>query len=468
MAERAFPHDDTEYLADDLRMWFIGRTCGVINATREDFITWPSGGMQITVGEGYAYIKTGTGTRGGVVYGNTSPITFDLDAADSVLDRIDAIVLRYDKESNSTKLLLKKGVPASNPVGYWPDRSIVGYELVLKYIHVDHGIGSITEESIKDVILDETLCGLASDTLSRIPTQQFQNAFDAWFEHVKGQLTEDTAGNLQYQIDTKSRICDGTGALIENGVMTPNTNILVNSDFVSGLVNQKGLLSYEVGNKLEYTIDMWRSYNVKVEIIRPEGGITITNNDTVAHGFRQQMNIINRTATLMIEVGEVSGRVTKNGTKVLKQGINIFKMDNMQDDNISIILNGGTKINLKRIKLELGNYYTGMQYWDRTIEELKCRKRLIIKTVSIMAYQITSNKAYFMLDYEPMEKTPTCSLSNAIIRNKAGSNLTMTDSIEVNSVSDRRAILIANFNTNISSETMLRLSANVTLDAYDY
>ena len=43
----AYPLDDTEYLAEDLRMFHAGRTPGLFNITGEDFEVKSAGGMNI-------------------------------------------------------------------------------------------------------------------------------------------------------------------------------------------------------------------------------------------------------------------------------------------------------------------------------------------------------------------------------------------------------------------------------------
>ena len=51
MSQTAFPLDDTPYLAQDLRLWHIGRTTGIINATVTDFTVTPVDGIN-----GFAWI----------------------------------------------------------------------------------------------------------------------------------------------------------------------------------------------------------------------------------------------------------------------------------------------------------------------------------------------------------------------------------------------------------------------------
>lgn len=212
MAEISYPLDNTDYLAKNLRLWHIGRTSGVINATGNDFQTKAGTGMKTIVSEGYAYVRTGTSELGGVVYGNDDSIELSHDPANALLDRYDAIVLRYSSTENETKIVVVKGSESSNPTRYQPVRNETTYELILKYVKINHGISSITDDLIEDSIMDDDVCGIAVDSLANLPTKQYEeqikawlenseSEFISWFENVKGQLGEDAAGNLQNQID---------------------------------------------------------------------------------------------------------------------------------------------------------------------------------------------------------------------------------------------------------------------------
>lgn len=65
-------------------------------------------GMEVLLSEGYANIR-------GYFYKNDAPITFTLDSADSVLNRIDRIVIKLDIVNRTMKAVLKKGTLGSSP-----------------------------------------------------------------------------------------------------------------------------------------------------------------------------------------------------------------------------------------------------------------------------------------------------------------------------------------------------------------
>lgn len=239
MAERCFPLNDTDYLAEDMRMFHAGRSVGVINVTGNDFLTRPGTGMQVIVAKGVAYLKTDVDGLGGIVYANQSDLTLNLDPADAILQRYDAIVIRYEKETNTCAMKIVKGEFSSSPTKYIPERTAVAYELVIKYIHVRQGIGAVTSDLIEDAILNEDVCGIAVDTLASVPTGQYdqqfntwltqeqsdfsdwrnqqqqdfntwkdnsEDSFEEWFAEIKNQLNSDVAGALQKQIVQNSPI----------------------------------------------------------------------------------------------------------------------------------------------------------------------------------------------------------------------------------------------------------------------
>lgn len=74
-------------------------------------------GLVITNGTGLEVILgTGCANIRGYFYKNDAPIVFNLDAADSVLNRIDRIVIKLDIINRNMKAILKKGTLGSNPV----------------------------------------------------------------------------------------------------------------------------------------------------------------------------------------------------------------------------------------------------------------------------------------------------------------------------------------------------------------
>ena len=79
------------------------------------------------------------------------------------------------------------------------------YQIALAQVKVGAGATMITEADITDTRADSTLCGLVTGTVHEINidgvTKQYAQIFSDWFQSIKDNLSGDTAGNLQNQID---------------------------------------------------------------------------------------------------------------------------------------------------------------------------------------------------------------------------------------------------------------------------
>ncbi|HUM44130.1 MAG TPA: hypothetical protein PKI14_14405, partial [Fervidobacterium sp.] len=168
--------------------------------------------MVITVKAGKAWIK-------GYYYINDGDMNFTLAPADGVLKRIDRVVLRADFVNRTINLAVKKGAFSSNPVAPALERTADIYELGLADVFVGAGVGVITQANITDLRLNNNLCGISHALVEQVDTttifnqykswyEQYiagaQAEFDAWFQSVQDILDENTAMQLQSQIDSLS------------------------------------------------------------------------------------------------------------------------------------------------------------------------------------------------------------------------------------------------------------------------
>lgn len=118
-----------------------------------------------------------------------------------------------------------KGEYASTAVAPSLTRNAEVYELELCEISIPAGTTKITQSLITDKRLDKNLCGIVHGVVDQIDTTtllkqmedwfaRFQESargdlndleaeFDTWFQTIQGKLSEDIAGSLQLQIDTK-------------------------------------------------------------------------------------------------------------------------------------------------------------------------------------------------------------------------------------------------------------------------
>ena len=102
-----------------------------------------------------------------------------LPLADAQRPRIDRVVLRYDAAARKSYLLVLEGTPASTPTAPAISRTNLLYDLCLAQITRPAGSTAITAGNITDTRLDESLCGVMSDGVTRIPTDQLLKAAQA-------------------------------------------------------------------------------------------------------------------------------------------------------------------------------------------------------------------------------------------------------------------------------------------------
>ncbi len=156
-----------------------------------------NGGMGVNVAAGAAIMD-------GFLYYNDEPKPLTIGTAHAILPRIDSIMLRWNISAASINAVVVEGTPQSNPVAPAPVRSSTTFDFQLATVRINAGVGSITAANITDTRPDQTVCGITSGyngvNIDAMMTQ-YTTEFGEWFESIKGQLSEDAAGNLQTQLD---------------------------------------------------------------------------------------------------------------------------------------------------------------------------------------------------------------------------------------------------------------------------
>ena len=155
-------------------------------------------GMGVQMSEGYCNVD-------GKVRFFEAPVSFTLATANNAYDRIDTIVIERNDTDRDITAKVVTGTASASPTPKAPVRANGVYQLVVAQIRVAAGATSITAQDITDKRMDTSVCGYV---VSAVQTPdfselyaQFTAAFGAWFDEMKGQLSEDAAGNLQLQID---------------------------------------------------------------------------------------------------------------------------------------------------------------------------------------------------------------------------------------------------------------------------
>ena len=186
---------DRKYDARQMGEMFDGLIMGGVFMSIGDALkTTPSSGMTVAVGTGRAWFLH-TWTK------NDSEHLIEVSAAESVLNRIDTIVLDVDNteavRNNTIKLI--KGTPASNAKRPNLINTTDHKQIPLADILVPAGATTLATTNITNIV-GTSECPYVTGPLSIIQNDDilaaWQEEFDTWFEGVKGSLDGDTAGNL--------------------------------------------------------------------------------------------------------------------------------------------------------------------------------------------------------------------------------------------------------------------------------
>lgn len=163
---------------------------------------------------------------------DTSTVPVTIATASSQYPRIDSVVIERNDADRAFYIKVVTGsLSGDTPVAPAPVRSGGVYQLVLAHIYVPAGSTTIETANITDTRTDAYLCGWITGTVDEIDISQLlaqsTEQFDAWFQEMKDQLSEDAAGNLQLQVDervTKRELFSanpdrsGTGQILETVV----------------------------------------------------------------------------------------------------------------------------------------------------------------------------------------------------------------------------------------------------------
>jgi hypothetical protein len=191
----SYPLNETNYLAEDAQLFTCTRTSGVYSSNEDYKVTaMTDRPMEILVSSGIAWIRYER--FAGIVAANKSDITLKLDTADSTLNRIDRVVIRFNRIFNKVEVDVKKGMPAASPKAPTIQRDANAYELGIAEVFVGAGKAVLKASDISDTKLDSNLCGVMSDGVTGIPTQSLFDNWIDWFNELKITSQEEFANWL--------------------------------------------------------------------------------------------------------------------------------------------------------------------------------------------------------------------------------------------------------------------------------
>lgn len=149
-------------------------------------------------------VEKGSANINGYVYELTDKLNLNIKTADELLDRIDSVILRLDLSARNIKLMILDGSLSSEPVPSVITRNNNIYDLRIANISVPANTVEITNSMIEDTRFGNE-CGNVTQAVLSLDTSdlfnQYKECFTNWFENIKNQLSKDSAGKLQNQVN---------------------------------------------------------------------------------------------------------------------------------------------------------------------------------------------------------------------------------------------------------------------------
>lgn len=175
--------DERLYTADEFAEYFRQViSTGILNGGENLQVVCTGTDMSIQIKQGYAWLE-------GYLYKiDTEDLGKELATADPVLDRVDRVVIRLDKqlEHRYVKAFVLKGTPAAPALTR--DENI--YEISLAQIRIVAGKSFIEQSEITDERLDSNVCGLANSLIKADTTEIF-NQFNLFLSNFKVEKNAD-------------------------------------------------------------------------------------------------------------------------------------------------------------------------------------------------------------------------------------------------------------------------------------
>lgn len=171
-----YPLNNVLYHAEDAELFHCTRSSGVYSG--DDFSYLLTGtDNNITIQQGIGWIRNSKFS--GKVVALKSNILLNLDVADSLHPRIDAVVIQFDSLNNTTQIVVKNGIASASPNAPDVVRTESLYELHLYHIRRNVGSVTITASDVTDMRLSPDHCGLMADSVTKIDTSAIQKQIEA-------------------------------------------------------------------------------------------------------------------------------------------------------------------------------------------------------------------------------------------------------------------------------------------------
>lgn len=141
------------------------------------FFPNPSTGLQVSA-DGTSFdisINTGDAFINGWWYNNDSLLTKSVIPPSGANDRIDRVVVRWDRIERNILIFVKQGTPAASPTPPSLRRDGDIYEISLAQIRVNRTATTLNDANITDERLNTSVCGIVHAVVDKIDTTTLYN-----------------------------------------------------------------------------------------------------------------------------------------------------------------------------------------------------------------------------------------------------------------------------------------------------
>ena len=254
-------------------------------------------------------------------------------------------------------------------------------------------------------------------------------------------------------------------------------NLLMNSDYRSGIINQKGITSLDKSDgSTELGIDGWIQYGINCSVAT--GSITFANRTSVIHTVQQPLDIKDLKAgdkvTFYASCFNITGSVyiyltgLDNQRKKLVNGDNEFTFTLTSSlEKLYILLAPNAVVSFNCMKLEPGEHFTGMPVWNEASELYNCLERyqagLYGELDPYFQGENTTKFEIIVKFQRPMKKLPTISKYSGLRVGKE--NITPTSiNVKYMTLSTVAIEVVTSKNYTLSNASIMGLE----LDGYTY
>ena len=289
----------------------------------------------------------------------------------------------------------------------------------------------------------------------------------------------------QMEVETGDILYPKTSAdLVESN--TPQPNLLINSDFRSGIINQKGQTSYSPPNEsYQYTIDLWRqackpANAMKTSVLSDCIKVEILGTSTGNAYFEQKLDkTIKEQCILTFKVKSVVGSVKiglmgegNNNNLIPITEVGVYHVTHTNVISAMVFFTQkNTSVEIEYMKLEKGSFFTGMPTWNYEDELLKCLQyATVIKAYTgVYTGRLDGTRCTFSIPYPvKMKNKPTINLTNLRVFYGATNTETINTPTDVTIDSHSTHLVITFLSKIAGSHCTVALFSTTYIDGNNY